>query len=711
VALELLRSGRIAPLLAALVGLAIGCFREEDTAGGAPEADRDAPLNVLLVTIDTLRADALGAYAPGLQTSPHIDRLAAQGVLFEQVITSQPQTLPSHASILTGKQPYAHGVRSNYGYKLAEENISLAEALRDAGYVTAAEISAAVIASRTRLDQGFGSYRDTRSFDVRLKRARALTDAGVEDVELQERDAADVTEQALRFLRQNQERAFFLWLHYFDPHQTYSAPPEFALRFPGDGYHAEIAFTDQQVGRVVSELEALGLAERTLLVLTSDHGEGRGQHGEETHSFLVYDTTMRVPLIFWGPPALPRGRRIRALVRSVDIAPTLLDWLGLPPLPGIQGVSLRPLMTGERRTMRLTGYGESTESFANFGTTILRTVREGRWKYIHKVNPELYDVERDPGELSNRAASEGERVAELQARLRALLGENSGVEGAEVQVDAEMLAQLAALGYVGGDARPGIEDELAALELSGPDPNDTVADVGRLARAWGRITAKDYEAAVEAFEVLHARYPDAVTISRALARALRNVGRYDEALPVMRRALEIHPDDDEMRMNLAGTMRKLGDLEESESLLRDVVSRDPCAVRPRSLLGKVLMERGLYAERIAMLADGMERCPDEASFRNDYAWALATTPDASLRDGPEALRIAREVAVGAGATNPAFLDTLAAAYAETGEFEKAAEASRRALAALQTREVPEEVLATFQGHLADVEAGRPIREH
>jgi tetratricopeptide (TPR) repeat protein len=630
--------GRIAILVAGLVFVVAGCGGEEggtqqfEGARRGPEADRDAggarrpegqptadakaspevtepaaPRNVLLVTIDTLRADALGTYDPSRRTSPHIDHLAAEGAVFEQCVTSAPSTLPSHASILTGKQPYAHGARSNFGYLLAPGNVSLAEVLRD----------------------------------------------------------------------------------------------------------AEVAFTDDQIGRVVAALERLGLARRTLVVLTSDHGEGLGEHGEESHSFFVYDTTVRVPLILWGPPELPRGRRIDTLVRTVDIAPTVLDWLGLPGLKGIQGVSVLPLVTGGFFGGNLTGYGESIESFATFGTSVLRFVREGRWKYIHKVSPELYDLEKDPQELENRAPFETETVARLQERLRKLVADApSTAAGAEVAVDAETAAQLNALGYAGSTVRARIGDELASLELSGPDPAGTVSDVSRYAEGIDRIEVGDrYESALGIFRDLHERYPESVPFLDGLIKALRGLGRDDEALPLLQRAVELDPRHSAMSVELAQLLLETGDLAGAEQIARAAVSLDPCGLNARVGLSEALASRKSHADQIAVLAEGAERCPESPELRNAYA--LATSPAATVRDGAQALQIAREITQGAGASHPHFVDTLAAAHAENGDFAQAVAASQRALELLdaQNRDVPDPVRAAFEKHLETLQAGQPIREN
>ena len=334
-------SGVLATALALLLSIA-ACSVDTDgeapskqapsaaaTAAEKPAAvptTENGPTNLLLVTLDTTRGDALGAYGQRLDASPNIDRLAAGGVLFEQAVSSSPQTLPSHSTLFTGKYPYVHGVRANSGYVLSEQNITIAEVLRDAGYRTGAEVAALVMQEATQITQGFDHYRGADTPGVKRKRIR-YSKGEIREKELAVRVASDISRRGIEFIRGNRERKFFLWLHYFDPHEPYSAPAAFNAKIPSSPYHAELASADSQIGPVIDELERLGLRERTLVVLTSDHGEGLGDHGEWTHSYFVYQSTMHVPLIFWGPSSLLPGTRIHSPVRTVDIAPTILELL------------------------------------------------------------------------------------------------------------------------------------------------------------------------------------------------------------------------------------------------------------------------------------------------------------------------------------------------------------------------------------------------
>jgi arylsulfatase A-like enzyme/Flp pilus assembly protein TadD len=675
------------------------------------EGAEAAPLNVVLVTIDTMRADALGSYGQMLPSTPNLDRLAADGVRFDQVVTSAPSTLPSHATILTGRQPYVHGARSNSGYVLAHENVTLAEALGSNGYATGAEVAAQVIGERTQLDQGFDFYRDLESFDI-VRKSIATPGEDAESKDLPEREASDITRRGIEFLRTHRNRKFFLWLHYFDPHRSWTPPASFRRMLPGQPYLAEVLYVDYHIGKLASEISRLGLRRRTLVIVTSDHGEGLGEHDEDTHSYFVYDTTMRVPLIFWGADEIPRGRVVESLVRTVDIAPTIVDLAGLPPLHDVQGRSLRPLLDGSASDLGLVGYGESVESFTTFRTAILRFVREGRWKYIHKVDPQLFDVQADPGELRDVAPGNPEVVERLRSTLHDMVAQAPAKPGgAEVAMDAEALAQLIALGYVGAGSAPDIPNELAALDLAGDDPATKSAEVRQFARAYGLIRTQRYEEAAAIFRSLWVSHLESSVLLYGLIRALDPLERDDEVIPLMRRAIELDPGFVDFYLQLAVKTQDQGNVEEAESLLRRAVELDPCGVKPRILLSNLLGTQRRYAEQLRLLEEGIDSCQDTRSFRNDYAYILASCPDDRLRDGERAVGMAEQAVAESQRGAPALLDTLAAAYAEVGRFDRAVEVSREAIALLERREMPEEVIATFHARLEGYEQGRPAREN
>jgi len=669
-------------------------------------ATSQAPLNVVVITLDTCRADALGVYGQPLPASPRIDALAADGLLFENAVTSAPSTLPSHSSLFTGKEPFAHGVRSNLGYELAEDNVTLAETLRSRGYATGAQIAAPVLGRERKLGQGFEIYVDPGKTETVLEQIEAKEAGRTRLV----RPAEEITREGLAFLRANAERPFLLWLHYFDIHRPHDPPPEFRARVPGSPYHAEVARVDHAVGEIADEIERLGIRDHTLVVVTSDHGEGMGEHGEESHSFFVYDSTMRIPLIFWGAGAVPRGARADTLVRLVDVAPTVLDLVGAPAPPGIQGTSLRPLLQDPGRDLSLVGYGESIEPTTTFGASTLRFVRHGRWKYIHKLNPELYDVVADPGELQNLAESRPEVVAEMRARLQSLIeAAPAAPEGAQVSMDAATLQQLHALGYVGGPAPQQTPDELADLEVRGPDPTTRIDDVWKMSVAMGFVLQGDYARAEAILSEVVERNPDSVSPLHYLITAIQRQNRVDDAIPLYRHLIELQPESAAPRSDLAKLLRTSGEVGEAEDLFRQALLLDPCTVPARLHLSDLLREQQRYADQVAVLAAGPDDCFDSQITRNALAYALATSPDDAVRDGARALALSRKVVAETGEQHPDYLDTQACAHAELGEFEPAIDLVDRAISLLEGHDVPE-AMEAYREHRARFVAGEPVRE-
>ena len=573
-------------LRAVMVAIVLSsCHRESESpldpsAPSVPleESAADEELNVVLITLDTTRADALGSYGQRLPISPNFDRLAEEGTQFVQCVSSAPTTLSSHATLFTGKQPYVHGVRSNFGFVLSDANITLAEILREHGYETAAEVAAPVLGAHTQIGQGFDRFHDLSFDDVELKNIRARRQGVVREVQVDEREANDITKHGMRFIDENREKKFFLWLHYFDAHQPYSPPIRFIEISSESRYHGEIRYIDEQVDRILRQIEELGLRERTLVVVTADHGEGLGEHSEGTHAHFVYDSTIRVPLLLWGAGA-PRGLKVSSLVRTLDVAPTILDLLGLPPMDDVQGLSLRPLLERSSQDLELVGYGESIESHVAFGTSILRYVREGRWKYIHKVEPELFDLMMDPGETNNLAADHPEVVERLRARLTELIeAAPAKPDDARATIDATTAAQLEAMGYIAAAPLNPLDDEVALLELEGDDPTSKVSEIAALANATGFRKTQDFDEAAKRFREILERNPESMPVLMLLDDVLERSGRDEERFELLPRIIALAPQRHDPYVELAHITFKRGDAAGAEKLLAQALEIDPCLV-------------------------------------------------------------------------------------------------------------------------------------
>ena len=368
--------------------------------------------NLVLVTLDTLRADRLGSYGYEAAETPHLDRLAAEGVRFEQVLSPVPATLPAHASILTGQNPYRHKVRDNGTFQLQEDALTLAEILDDAGYATAGFIAAFVLDAQFGIAQGFGEYTDFGDQEV------AETPSPFPNVE---RKGGEVVEEAVEWLHER-TGPFFAWVHLYDPHDPYAPPEPYRSRYLQRPYDGEIAYTDEVVGRLLAGLEAAGHDRDTLVVIVADHGEGLGDHGESMHGFFVYDTTVLVPLILWAKDALPAGLVVEGQARLIDLLPTVLALIDVPdPAPTSRdGVDLRALIADPDAPGHA-AYSEAFLPLLLFGWSELRALRADGYKYIAAPRPELYDLRADPGETENLLTAEPRLAATMRANLEELV--------------------------------------------------------------------------------------------------------------------------------------------------------------------------------------------------------------------------------------------------------------------------------------------------
>jgi len=424
---------------------------------------------VVVVTIDTLRADRLGCYGYTRIETPNLDKLASGGALFENAISQAPLTPPSHASIFTGTYPVVHKVRNTGGFVLNSKYTTIAEVLQQKGWDTAAFIGAAVLKKNFGLDQGFALYDD-----------QMPREAGRDvSTEYPERSAAAVVDRALSWLGSRPGgKPFFLWVHVFDPHTPYNPPTPFREKYSGQPYDGEVAYTDQQLGRLFDAIDK----QNTLVVVLSDHGESLSEHGEYEHGVFLYDSTLRIAFLLSGPD-IPKGLRVKQQVRSIDVLPTVLGLLGIKTPPEAQGVNLEPVFAG--REVRTTySYSETLFPKINLGWTELRAIRTKRWKYIRAPKPELYDLENDPGESTNVIGNFPKEAAELEARLKVVIGGDTGPEKVESQMTSQAtMEQLRSLGYVGGASQGEYE-----LTGQGVDPKDRLGILKLLSLATSATT-------------------------------------------------------------------------------------------------------------------------------------------------------------------------------------------------------------------------------
>ncbi|HEX2340615.1 MAG TPA: sulfatase [Vicinamibacterales bacterium] len=421
------------------------------------------PIGVVLITLDTTRADRLSPYGLMDVSMPHLERLAREGVVFDRATSVAPLTLPAHSSIFTGLFPAAHGVRDNADQPLSAERTTLAEILKAQGFETAAFVASAVLDPGRGLDQGFHKYSGVSQTTL-TGRTTSLA-----SVESRQRRGDEVMSDAVKWLDGIGDARFFLWTHLYDPHRPYDPPEPFRSR-QFDPYIGEIAFVDSQIGRLLEALEHRGLLDRTLVVVAGDHGESLGEHGERDHGIFLYESVLRVPLIVRGPGFAPR--RVGDVVRLVDVMPTILDALDLSA-PAMDGVSLVDVMHGTRR-VDLEVVAESMYPLW-FGWSPLRALRSGRFKLVDAPRPELYDLERDPVETRNLFDDRPALADAMTRRLDALAGGRHTLRDLNRgAVPAELRDDLAALGYVTGSPM-----RTSANQNNLPDPKDRIGTMSR----------------------------------------------------------------------------------------------------------------------------------------------------------------------------------------------------------------------------------------
>jgi arylsulfatase A-like enzyme len=504
--------GPCAGILAAALALA------STACAPAPESAPPRPANLVVVSLDTLRRDHLGCYGADFAT-PRLDRFASEGALFESAFAPTPITLPTHASLLTGTTPPRHGLVDNALFALEPAAITLAETVKGAGFTTGAFVSAFVLDAQFGLAQGFDEYDDR--FQIGF--------GGTLGVE--ERSATATTDAVLAWLDRRPPGPLFLWVHYFDPHRPWRAPEPFASAAPTP-YAAEIQYLDHELGRLLDGLAARGLFDTSAIVIAADHGEGLGEHGEETHGAFVYQSTVAVPLLVRAPGVEP-GRRIAGNVSLVDVAPTLLDLVGIESGAHVQGVSLAPALLEGAALPERPVYLETRLGAHSFGWAPLFAVVAGADKYIEAPRPELYDLSRDPRELADRFASDSSsatRRADELGRLRTALagaGPRWWRHHTSASGDRE---QLEALGYAVPSVTPTAEAIGAAR-----DPKDAIGELALLDEAALARERGDGAATLAAYEKLLAENPNNWTALERYGSTLVALERYADAIATLER--------------------------------------------------------------------------------------------------------------------------------------------------------------------------------
>jgi choline-sulfatase len=501
--------------------------------------------DVLLITIDTLRADHVGAYGFKNAETPTIDGLARNGVLFERAYSQVPLTLASHTSLLTGTYPFHNGVQDFTGQPLSPDIRSVAQALQAKGYDTAAVVSSYVLDRSWGLNRGFNLYHDA------FKGSSFLEN----DPGLVERKAGASVDEALKWLRQNRTKPFFLWLHLYDPHSGYEPPEPFRSRFADSPYDGEIAYADRELNRVIAYLKQRGLYDRTLIILASDHGESLGEHGEKEHGFFVYHSTLRVPLVVKPPLSSGiRAHHVSDPVPIMGIAPTILSTLKLHDPVEQQFETESLLTTGNSNSAPV--YSESFYSFSSFGWSPVRTINERSYQFIESPKPELYDLRNDPEEKKNVIAEQPAVGSVLGQELKNLVLRFAPHEAPEggTQLDAEAVEKLRALGYMA--YRSPVSAEALAAGLS--DPKDKILDFNTLLDGVDAGKRGELDLERKLLSQVQESNPGMYLIPFLLGEAELKASDWKAAQAALERSLKLNPNFDQAMTALARAFHQQG---------------------------------------------------------------------------------------------------------------------------------------------------------
>ena len=552
-------------------------------------------LNVVLMTIDTLRADRVGYGGHAVET-PHLDRLARGGARVMNAVCQVPLTLPSHASILTGTDPPFHRVKNNGTYSLREQDTTLAEILRKRGYQTAAFIGAFPLDSQFGLDQGFDLYDD------QFKNPEPL--AGYEP----QRRAEQVAGAAAAWLERNGgKKELFVWVHYYDPHLPYSPPAPFDKAYASP-YDGEVAYTDVYVGKLVELLRKKGLGDRTLIVVAGDHGEGLGEHGEDTHGIFLYDSTLKIPLIFSCPGIIPGGIEVKGQARTVDIVPTILELLRIPVPSDCQGASLIPDMEGGNSDRE--SYAETYLPLLACGWSEMKSIRTGQWKFILAPKPELYDLARDPLEKDNVIDREAETAGRMLRRLKELEKRfprpGRGVQIRLTRETRRSCPRWAMSGWDRSRVSPGIPIQT---------PKDRIRVFEDMVKAEAALAGGAPEEAAEILRRVVAEDPGNPSLLHFLGRAYQKLGDLDASIEALSRAVRLNPDDVYSHYLLARSYFRKGMPGEAKSEALLVLSTFADHLGSLMLLAEIHADAGEFERAVSYLERAVRKEPDDPTAR------------------------------------------------------------------------------------------------
>lgn len=576
-------------------------------AAGALAAPSPPP-NIILITLDTTRADRMGFLGSKLGLTPHLDALAKQGVVFTHAYAHVPLTTASHATILTGTYPQYNHV-NDFGKPLGAGLPYLPDILHHHGYRTAAFVGSLILDPLDGLAPGFDRGFDFYDAGYRLRRAHE------DRYQTVERRANQVIGHALAWLRHNPQRPFFLWIHLYDAHDPYDPPPPYAQRYASFPYDGEIAYVDAAVGHLLTVLRAQGLYDRALIAVMADHGEAFGEHGERTHGIFLYDETIHVPLLFKLPDGRFAGEQISARAGLVDVMPTILTALGMQ-LPGaVQGESLLELMRTQARAGHAGGheadrpiYAETDYPQRAFGWSPLRALRDGKYLFIEAPRQELYDQLADPKEVHNLAGNRPAVAGTLAKNLDSFRARTSAATSAKGAVDAQQAQKLNALGYVASDTSAS-DTTAKAGKTEAADPKDKIEIANQMHAAIMEMEDGQYQQAIPRLQAVLAGDANMPIAQMQLGTALTRLHDYQQAVPALQKALTLQPDSGMGHYQLGLALFETGDWQGAAPQFEFAVKQAPRWADAHFSLGSVYARIDRVPEALTELHTALELNP------------------------------------------------------------------------------------------------------
>jgi len=609
-----------------LVGiLAVGVLLSATSCG----LFKKPKINVIYITLDTTRADHLGSYGYKKVPTPVLDKLAATGVLFENAISCVPLTLPSHTTMFTGLLPPEHGLRTNGENSLDPSVPTMAAAFKKEGYNTGAIIASMVLDHRFGLGNGFDYYNDD------------IVSPELEEVGMRAyRPAVEIIDTTISWLEQTKDDPFFCWVHLFDPHKPYHAHEDlYGDRYVDRPYDAEVAYMDSEIGRLINWLDKNKLSDRTLIVALGDHGEGLGEHGELYHGIMLYDSTLHVPLLLSLPGLLPSGKRIAERMSLVNMYPTILSLCGIQAHSTEFAKDLSEAIVGDATYLPEDCYAETEEPWWQYGWSPLKALYSDRWKFIHTPVRELYDMPMDPGEKNNLASRYPNQDAAMNDHLMAMEEKMKAKAVVGIDLSTEDARILQSLGYGGGGSMPPEDPGMANL----PDVKKMVPLLNKVMYAKSLLREHKIQEALKLMEEAIKPDPSNVAFMFVYAEALQEAGRLQDAVDVLHRILE-----------------------KGGYKVTRITTLDSC-----TLMGKCLYGMGKVDEAIKYMQAALEVDNESLVAMNGLAWMLVTNPRSTRKEKAEAVQLAEKAVALSDRKNPSYLDTLAVAYAATGDFSQA----------------------------------------